>query len=113
MIQHIAYAEYLPVLLDATTMTQYGLDEETGGEFFTGYDSSCDATPFTEFATAAYRFGHSTIHYRVHYKPPGGTSIKIPMIHNWYNTQIMKNDPEAPPLIIKGLIDQGMQRRDK
>lgn len=49
-IQAITYREYLPLLLGPAALPPYK-----------GYRPDVDATVSNEFATAAYRFGHSTV----------------------------------------------------
>lgn len=49
-IQVITYREYLPILLGPGAIPPYK-----------GYKADVDATVSNEFATAAYRFGHSTV----------------------------------------------------
>ena len=56
-LQNIVYKEYLPVVLGSSAMVANGLifvDE-------TNYDPGVDPSIFNEFATVAYRFGHSTV----------------------------------------------------
>ena len=60
-MQNIVYNEFLPIVLGTKTMDnfQLTLPQEIGGE--TQYNSSVMATITNEFATVAYRFGHSLI----------------------------------------------------
>lgn len=58
--QHITYAEFLPRILGWDGAHKYGL-ELVPEEYFDGYDAKCEATIFNEFATAAFRFGHSLL----------------------------------------------------
>ncbi|CAH3120024.1 unnamed protein product [Porites lobata] len=60
MMQHITYNEYLPALLSRRMRRQYGLVLKSGG-FYTGYDASVDPSIANSFATAALRYGHSTV----------------------------------------------------
>ena len=56
-MQNIVYGEYLPTILGAKYMDKYGLlVTETSN-----YDPDVDPTIYNEFATAAFRFGHSMI----------------------------------------------------
>ena len=59
-IQHITYNEFLPRVLGLNSLKSFDLELETNGYYYR-YDSECSAASFNEFATAAFRFGHSTI----------------------------------------------------
>jgi len=56
-MQNVVYGEYLPTVLGVDYMQRHGLivEEETR------YDDSVDPGIINEFATAAFRFGHSMI----------------------------------------------------
>jgi len=55
--QNIVYNEYLPVVLGDRTMREYDLTVTPTST----YQPTVDATIKNEFATAAYRFGHTLI----------------------------------------------------
>ncbi|KAL3206146.1 hypothetical protein MRX96_040363 [Rhipicephalus microplus] len=57
--QHIVYSEWLPIVVGPEAMTRFGLTPRSHG--FTTYDPSVDATMLNEFATAAFRLGHTLI----------------------------------------------------
>ncbi|XP_048259385.1 peroxidase-like [Haliotis rufescens] len=59
MIQHISYADFLPLVLSPKFLTKFGLRPSTGPVNI--YNASIDASVRNAFATAAYRFGHSMI----------------------------------------------------
>lgn len=59
-IQHITYTEFLPRVLGLNSLKTFDLELETSG-YYNRYAPECSAASFTEFATAAFRFGHSTI----------------------------------------------------
>ncbi|CAI2347229.1 unnamed protein product [Caenorhabditis sp. 36 PRJEB53466] len=56
---HVVYNEYLPIVVGQKMMDQYELRPLAEG-YFTGYQT-CDASILQPFATAAFRFGHSTV----------------------------------------------------
>jgi len=60
LIQHITYNEYLPSVLGPYIMKEYGLLPLTAGYSFT-YDPKVKTQVTNEFATAAFRYGHSLI----------------------------------------------------
>ena len=58
-IQNIVYSEFLPIILGPTKMEEYGLNLPVSGT--TTYDKTVNPGIFNEFATFAFRFGHSLI----------------------------------------------------
>ena len=54
--QHVTYDEWLPLVLDGATMSQYRLTEGTFE-----YDPNLNPTVSNVFSTAVFRFGHSQI----------------------------------------------------
>lgn len=60
VVQHIAFNEFLPRIIGWNYMNLYNLRAKTEG-YNDEYDSTCNPSIFNEFATAAFRFGHSLI----------------------------------------------------
>ncbi|EFX88723.1 hypothetical protein DAPPUDRAFT_304755 [Daphnia pulex] len=58
--QHMSYNEFLPRVLGWNAVQLYDLKVLTEG-YYNGYDATCNPTVFTEFASAAFRFGHSLL----------------------------------------------------
>jgi len=58
--QHIVYNEWLPVVLGQQYMNRYGL-KTLGDGYSNSYKSNIDPRITNEFATAAFRFGHTLI----------------------------------------------------
>jgi peroxidase len=58
--QHILYNEWLPIVIGDRLMDLHNLNVQQQG-FFMGYDESVNPHLSAEFATVAFRFGHSLI----------------------------------------------------
>lgn len=58
--QRITYGEFLPRVLGYDHLKKFGLELQTSG-YYDGYDPTCSASIFNEFAAAVFRFGHSLI----------------------------------------------------
>jgi len=71
--QHIVYKEWLPIVLGNQAMREYGLLPLVDGHSI-DYDDKFDPRIFNEFATAAFRFGHSLIMPSFVAKPRHNTS---------------------------------------
>ena len=57
---HITWNEFLPRVLGWNAINLYELNLLPEG-YYRGYDESCNPTILNEFATAAFRFGHSLL----------------------------------------------------
>ena len=66
--QHIIYNEWLILILGEVFMTNFGLMPISGGRSKMYLDEGFDPRITNEFATAAFRFGHSLI-------PPSFTNV--------------------------------------
>ena len=62
--QHIIYQEWLPIILGPTYMTKFGMWPLSIG-YSKAYLDSFDPRVTNEFATAAFRFGHSLVHGKI------------------------------------------------
>lgn len=63
-LQHIAYAEWLPYVIGEETVQRFGLrvdEAAVDGGWSLDYDADVNACVTSEFTTAAFRFGHSTV----------------------------------------------------
>nr|XP_002126579.2 peroxidase mlt-7-like [Ciona intestinalis] len=60
VLQRITYGEFVPALLGPDFTKRFGLNLLNNGNYF-GYDPTYDATISNEFATAAFRFGHTQV----------------------------------------------------
>lgn len=60
LLQHITFNEFLPRILGWNAVTLYGLKLLPQG-YYKEYSPTCNPSVLTEFATAAYRIGHSLL----------------------------------------------------
>ena len=58
-LQNIVYDEFLPVVLGTSIMGQYNISLPESGS--TSYDNTVSPNIFNEFATFAFRFGHTLV----------------------------------------------------
>ena len=58
-LQNIVYKEFLPTILGEKIMEDFQLDLPNDG--FTSYDNSINPSISNEFATFAFRFGHTLV----------------------------------------------------
>ena len=49
-------SEFLPRVLGPDLMREFGLNLESEGNFFTGYNDTCSVGTLNEFASAAFRY---------------------------------------------------------
>lgn len=59
--QHMVYKEWLPIILGRETMQRLGIEPVRKG-YSSNYNPDLDPRITNEFASAAFRFGHSMIH---------------------------------------------------
>uniref|UniRef100_A0A7G3ADF7 Putative chorion peroxidase n=1 Tax=Lutzomyia longipalpis TaxID=7200 RepID=A0A7G3ADF7_LUTLO len=59
-LQFVAYSEFLPLIIGTETMARFGLNVRTDG-YSDDYSTDVNAAVTSEFITAAFRFGHSTV----------------------------------------------------
>jgi hypothetical protein len=60
---NIIYNEYLPALLGTEMSDRYGLLPQSDNSFFRGYNPKIYPQVINEFATAAFRYGHTQLAY--------------------------------------------------
>jgi peroxidase len=104
--QHIIYKEWLPIILGNNLMTSYGLLPLSTGHS-TDYMDTFDPRITNEFATAAFRFGHSLVPATYSHMPPtaNGAERRIKLADIFFRPGVMK---EAG--FLDGLV-RGMSRQ--
>ena len=112
--QSIIYGGYLPVVLGEKNLD--GLELTKDGS---NYDENVDPTLSTEFATAAYRFGHSMIQGLVErFNTDNSGLFDTYLLHDVFfvsdNLKIISTSGQlGMEQIIMGLITQPAQSMDK
>ncbi|XP_064489819.1 peroxidase-like [Ornithodoros turicata] len=107
--QIVMYTEWLLVVLGPEVMAQYGITPLQCG--FSEYNAMLDATPLTEFATAAYRVGHTLIQDFFMFNNKSGEEHFFPLKENYF-FPFRLYDGELDP-ILRGLTTQSSQTRDR
>uniref|UniRef100_A0A0P5PNQ9 Chorion peroxidase n=1 Tax=Daphnia magna TaxID=35525 RepID=A0A0P5PNQ9_9CRUS len=114
LVQHITYNEYLPSVLGPNLMGEYGLLPLTTGYTYT-YDPAVKAQVTNEFATAAFRYGHSLIRNYNElwlddtYANYGGELY----LKDWYNNPKVLFDPIVFNALIRHSITGTAQNFDE
>ena len=101
-MQSITYREFLPVVLGPDALAPYA-----------GYRADVDATIMNEFATAAYRFGHSMLSPTLLRVDANGSTIPagdLSLAESFFNPEELRETGIDP--ILRGLARQRAQAVD-
>ena len=105
-IQNIAYSEYLPILLGSSMMNSLDIHLDRG----TSYSDSLDPSIMNEFATAAMRFGHSTVSGL--FKPIGHQNWPLKFHYFDFKKFVLGSRGNAFENELLGLAKQPCQKAD-
>ena len=111
--QNIVYGGFLPIVLGKNNTA--GLEVTQNG---TDYDKAVDASMTTEFATAAFRFGHSMIQGLVErFNTDNSGLFDTYLLHDVFfvsdNLKTISSGQLGMEQILMGLITQPAQSMDK
>jgi hypothetical protein len=101
-VQSITFNEFLPLLLGYKPLGDYA-----------GYNSGVDASISNEFATAAYRFGHTLLSSSLPLLDAGGNAVApgpLALRDSFFNPQVLINLGPTP--FLRGLAGQRAQELD-
>lgn len=104
MVQNITYTEYLPALLGPSAPSLNGVQ----------YDDSQNAAIANEFATAAYRLGHTQVSEHLLLLDADGQSVGagvVPLVQAFFRPSFFSG-PQDVDYILKGQASQVQQNTD-
>ncbi|KXJ68464.1 hypothetical protein RP20_CCG003364 [Aedes albopictus] len=104
VFQHIIYNEYLPKIVGPDFMEMYDLHTSRGHSNF--YNANRNPALTSEFSTAAFRFGHSTV--------PGQFELPRRLIntHETFFNPSAITEPTFFDELLHGIMQQPMQKVD-
>ena len=84
-IQHITFAEFLPILVGMDNMNNYGLTLQTNG-YYSDYNLNIDASVMNSFASAAGQFFYSIFtDYLAQYSKDGTRIARTKLSDNFFD----------------------------
>ncbi|XP_037073157.1 chorion peroxidase-like [Pollicipes pollicipes] len=111
-MQHITYNEWLPTLLDADFLTRNELLPGTGTAHSEKYMSTLNPSISNEFATAAFRFGHSMVSGTLKmFSALGGSATSVLLRDFFFDPHLLYSSERLNELA-RGLVAQQAQALD-
>lgn len=110
-MQHITYNEWLPIILGSEYTIENGLKPLSRG-FSDQYNPEVDASISNEFATAAFRFGHSLVQGLMDVVDGFGSRRKTITMHEHQFAPFELYDDQGIDGFIRGLTTQTVQEFD-
>lgn len=106
-MQHIIYAEFLPLLLGERSMEHFRLQLVQG--FSSTYNPAIDPSILNEFTTAAYRL-HSLIQGNLHMRTPEDQTIGLLQLKDTFSNPQVLYQKGAFDMRIAGLVGQPLHQ---
>ncbi|XP_075729871.1 uncharacterized protein LOC142771849 isoform X2 [Rhipicephalus microplus] len=111
MYQRIVYSEFIPRTLGWESVSRWGLNLLDEG-YYTGYDPNCDVGSFNEFATAAFRFGHTLLPPVLKLVGPAYDELGgLKLTDAFFNSQTLYRKDRLDQLL-RGLLSTPMENFD-
>lgn len=111
--QHITYNEFLPRILGWNAMNLYGLKLLPQG-YYREYNPTCNPSIINEFASAAFRIGHSLLRPHIPRLSPDYQIVDPPLLlrDGFFKTDIMMRENMIDE-IARGLVSTPMENLDQ
>ncbi|XP_034243586.1 uncharacterized protein LOC117646626 [Thrips palmi] len=112
-IQHMAFNEFLPRILGWNAVNLYGLKLQPHG-YYKGYSPTCNPAILNEFASAAFRIGHSLLRPHIPRMSPTYKPIDPPLLlrDGFFNPDAIYQ-AHIVDEIIRGLVSTPMENLDQ
>ncbi|XP_067203363.1 uncharacterized protein [Linepithema humile] len=113
MLQHITYNEFLPRILGWNAVSLYGLKLLPQG-YYKEYSPTCNPSVLNEFATAAFRIGHSLLRPHLPRMDRSYQNIDPPILlrDGFFNTDMLFQENMIDEMI-RGLVTTPMETLDQ
>ncbi|VVD00797.1 unnamed protein product [Leptidea sinapis] len=111
---HIIYNEFLPRLLSWNAVNLYGLKLLPAG-YYKEYSPTCNPAIVTEFATAAFRFGHSLLRPHLPRLSPTYQPVDPPILlrDGFFRPDMFMTHPPMTDELLRGLSSTPMETLDQ
>ncbi|XP_052759385.1 uncharacterized protein LOC113522388 [Galleria mellonella] len=111
---HIIYNEFLPRLLSWNAVNLYGLKLLPSG-YYKEYSPTCNPAIVTEFASAAFRIGHSLLRPHLPRLSPTYQPVDPPILlrDGFFKTDMFMAHPAMIDELIRGLSSTPMETLDQ
>ena len=109
--QHIIYNEWLPLVVGQKQITKFGLRPRTTG-YSSSYLDSFDPRVTNEFATAAFRFGHTLIPTKFSQRKQRNSEVFQRIKDIFFEPNKIQSNPGIIDDLVRGLTSQKGQKWD-
>uniref|UniRef100_A0A0P5JUL6 Chorion peroxidase n=1 Tax=Daphnia magna TaxID=35525 RepID=A0A0P5JUL6_9CRUS len=114
-IQQITYNEFLPIFLGEDYMSRFQLKPlpANSGEPTNLYDQNINPTVTNEFATAAFRVGHSLVQGIIEGFTAFGSQTQSLLLHQHQSKPFELYEDTGVDTLVRGLLMQPAQKMDR